>query len=123
MDNNKKLTDNLKLFRKGKNLTQGDVAEILNKDRSSIAKYESGKAVPPFNVLRLLSKLYDITIDELCGLTPVTTLSVRNEDEETTDPLSKFSKEEQIMIYKFKMMDDEKKKLFMEIFKDFLENE
>lgn len=126
MSNNTKLIENLKLYRRKFNLTQSDVAEIINKDRTSIAKYESGAAQPPFTVLRLMAKLYDITIDELCGIAPVAPLTVRSEDaadKSYNTLLSKFDKQEQLMILKFKMMDEEKKRDFMRVLTDYLKDE
>ena len=124
MDNKKTIAENIKLFRKQKLLTQSDIAEIIEKDRSTIAKYENGQAEPPFSVLRILSKLFDVTIDELCGIAPASALSVRSDDsEQDNDLLSNFTKEEQIIIYKLKVMDEEKKKTFMKIFKDFIKDE
>lgn len=120
--NNTKLTENLKSYRNLFNLTQSDVAEILNKDRSSIAKYENGQAVPPVSVLRMLAKIYDVTIDELCGLEP-TALTVKSDTaQEDDNPLAKFSKQEQLMILKFKAMDEDKKIEFMETLKEFLKD-
>ena len=60
MNNNSKISENLKKFRQQLKLTQGDVAGLINKDRSSIAKYESGAAQPSFAVLRSLAKLYGV---------------------------------------------------------------
>ncbi|MBQ8228176.1 MAG: helix-turn-helix transcriptional regulator [Clostridia bacterium] len=125
MSNNIKLTENLKAYRRKLNLTQSDVAEIINKDRTSIAKYESGAAQPPFSVLRLMAKLYDVTIDELCGIAPTSPLVVRSDDK-AQDPKStiieKCDKQEQLMILKFKLMDDDKKRDFMKILNEFLKD-
>ncbi|MBQ8783341.1 MAG: helix-turn-helix transcriptional regulator [Clostridia bacterium] len=125
MSNNIKLTENLKNYRRILKLTQSDVAEIINKDRTSIAKYESGAAQPPFSVLRLLAKLYDVTIDELCGIAPPAPLVVRSKDEPEkayNSLIEKFDKQEQLMILKFKMMDEEKKHDFMKILNEFLKD-
>ena len=101
MNKNLKISENLKKFRQQLKLTQGDVAEIIKKDRSSIAKYESGAAQPPFAVLRSLAKLYDVTIDELCGIEPIPTFVVRSEDNPDSayaSLISKFDKQEQLTI-------------------------
>ena len=58
MNSKNKLTDNLKRLRKDYSLTQDEVADIISKDRSSVAKYESGKALPPIDILKQLAKLY-----------------------------------------------------------------
>lgn len=116
------LSENLKNLRLRLNFTQSDIAEIIEKDRSSVAKYESGAALPPFNVLILFAKLYDVTIDELCGIENPTALTVRSNDEadEIYDKLlSGFDKQEQLMILKFKTMDKEKKQEFLKILEEF----
>ena len=106
-------------------LTQGDVADIIKKDRSSIAKYESGAVQPPFPVLRLLAKLYDVTIDEMCGIEPIPTFVFRSEDKPESayeTLMSKFDKQEQLTILKFKMMDEEHKRDFMRILRELIDD-
>ena len=125
MNKNLKISENLKKFRQQLKLTQGDVAEIIKKDRSSIAKYESGAAQPPFAVLRSLAKLYDVTIDELCGIEPIPTFVVRSEDKPESayaSLMSKFDKQEQLTNLKFKMMDDEQKRDFMKILRELIDD-
>ena len=65
--NNEILFRNLRNLRRSHRLTQEEVANLVGKDRSLIAKYESGKAVPPLNMLRLFAKLYNVTVEALCG--------------------------------------------------------
>lgn len=89
--NNEALFKNLRNLRISYNLTQDEVAKILGKDRSLIAKYESGKAVPPLDILRVLSKLYNVSVDRLCG---------EAEDEGETLVLNSDSvKDEKLMYY------------------------
>ena len=64
---NEILSQNLKMLRKNHKLTQIEVAELIGKERSLIAKYESGKAVPPLNILQSFAKLYNVSVDDLCG--------------------------------------------------------
>ncbi len=125
MDKNLKLAENLKKFRAQLELTQGDVAKLINKDRSSIAKYESGAAYPPFAVLRRLAKLYDVSMDELCGNAPAPVITLRSDDKPEkvySTLISKFDKQEQLTILKFKMMDDEKKQDFMRILRELIDD-
>lgn len=56
---------NLKKMRKVAKLTQEQVAERLNVSRQSVAKWESGEALPDIESCILLSKLYNVTLDEL----------------------------------------------------------
>ena len=56
---------NLKKMRKAAKLTQEQVAEKLNVSRQSVAKWESGETLPDIESCILLSKLYNVTLDEL----------------------------------------------------------
>lgn len=57
--------DNLKYLRCKAILTQEDVAFKLNVDRSTIAKWETGKSMPRADKLSLLAKLLNCSIDDL----------------------------------------------------------
>lgn len=48
-------------------MTQQDVADALSVSRSTYASYESGRRMPPLDVLMRLADLYSITLDELTG--------------------------------------------------------
>jgi len=54
-------------LRKQKNLTQENVAEILNVTRQTISNWELGQTVPDLEQAKELSKLYQISLDELVG--------------------------------------------------------
>ena len=58
---------NLKKLRKTARLTQEQVAEKLNVSRQSVAKWESGDALPDIDNCIMLSRLYNVTIDDLVG--------------------------------------------------------
>ena len=58
---------NLKKLRKSAKLTQEQVAEKLNVSRQSVAKWESGDALPDIDNCIMLAKLYNVTIDDLVG--------------------------------------------------------
>lgn len=110
--NNEALFKNLKNLRTSHKMTQDDIAEILGKDRSLIAKYESGKAVPPLDVLRVLAKLYNVSVDSLCGGVEGTddTL-VLNSDSQKKDNLIYYpdlTKAERDIIIKLRLLDEDK---------------
>ena len=54
-------------LRKQKNLTQENVAETLNVTRQTISNWELGQTVPDLEQSKALSKLYQISLDELVG--------------------------------------------------------
>ena len=55
----------LRFLRKGHNYTQDDLAKKLNISRQAVSKWETGTAIPDLEVLLKISKLYDITINDL----------------------------------------------------------
>lgn len=60
-----RLSDNIKLFRKKFNFTQEQLAETLNVKRSAIGSYEEGRATPPLEVLLKMTKVFEVSLDEL----------------------------------------------------------
>ena len=56
---------NLKRLRKMHQYTQENIAEKINVSRQSIAKWENGESTPDIDTLIKLSKLYNVTLDNL----------------------------------------------------------
>ena len=52
-------------LRKRKNLSQEEVAEILNVTRQTISKWETNQSTPDFDKIIPLCEMYDISADEL----------------------------------------------------------
>ena len=59
------LRDKLILLKKEKELTQADLAEILNVSRQAISRWEVGTSVPSMDNLSALSRLYNVSVDSL----------------------------------------------------------
>ena len=59
------LGEKIKLYREKKNMTQGEIADILGVKSATISKYESGTLEPNIKSLKKLSELYEVSIDEL----------------------------------------------------------
>lgn len=57
----------LKEFRKEKNITQEELANILNTTHSTISAYESGKTTILTAFAYEICKRYNISMDYLCG--------------------------------------------------------
>ena len=55
----------LKLLRKQRNLNQQKIAMDLNISRETISYYENGKRNPDIQMLKLLSKYFNVSIDFL----------------------------------------------------------
>lgn len=59
------LSARLRELRKQNGLTQQQVSQQLNIDRSTYSYYEIGKICPSINSIQVLCDFYDITVDEL----------------------------------------------------------
>lgn len=68
--------ERLKELRLRHKLKQSDLAEILNVDRTTIAKYEAGKHGPSSEVLFAMAEYFGVSTDYLLGFS----------DEETKKP-------------------------------------
>lgn len=64
-------SDNLKKFRQQKNLTQEQVAEILNINVHTVSRWECNTTLPDIAMLPQIAKLYCVTIDDLFKETAV----------------------------------------------------
>ena len=63
-----KYTEIIKQLREEKNLTQNDIANILNITRGLYAQYEIADKIIPLNHLNTLSNYFNVSIDYLLGL-------------------------------------------------------
>lgn len=52
-------------LRKDKNLTQEELGEQIGVTNKTVSRYENGNYLPPVEILQMLSKLYDVSINEL----------------------------------------------------------
>ena len=59
------LGKNIVRLRTQKNWSQGDLAEALEISRQSVSKWETDTSIPELDKLIKLSKLFDVTLDEL----------------------------------------------------------
>lgn len=60
-----KLGSNIRCLRKRNKLTQRELGEKLGLKHNTVADYESGANKPSISSLITMSKLFDVTIDEL----------------------------------------------------------
>ena len=64
----------LQRLRKNANLTQEDVATKLNITAQAVSKWENDVSAPDISILVELSDILGVTLDELLGKAPTTTL-------------------------------------------------
>ena len=59
--------ENILKFRKQKGMSQEELAAKLNVSRQSISLWETNQTVPQIDYLMELSKIFNVSLDELCG--------------------------------------------------------
>lgn len=64
---NTKLNVRIKDIRISNKMTQQQLADKINVNRTTLSGYESGRRIPSIDVLWKISDVFDITIDELVG--------------------------------------------------------
>lgn len=61
--------ERLKYLRTKKDLTQKDIANLLDVGITTISNYETGRNEPSYAKLTILAKYFNVTTDYLLGLT------------------------------------------------------
>lgn len=77
-----KMYQRLRDLREDKDMTQKQIAEILNDSQQHYQLYESGKREPPFYMIIKLAKFYKVSIDYIAGLTNSKGGLYKNNEEE-----------------------------------------
>ena len=62
------IAENIKAFRKSKDMTQEDVAELLGVSPQSVSKWERGDTFPDITLLPSLANLYNTSVDAIIGM-------------------------------------------------------
>ena len=70
-----KFSEKIEKLRKSKGMSQEDLAQKLNVTRQTISKWELNQTVPDMNKLIEISKIFDVSLDEL-----VNDVEINNED-------------------------------------------
>ena len=72
-------SEKLITLRKGRDLTQEQLAGQLNVSRQSISKWESGQVIPEVEKIVELSKVFNVTLDYLLKPSEIDELSVKTD--------------------------------------------
>ena len=59
------LGEKIKKYRESKNMTQGEIADILGVKAATISKYEAETLEPNIESLKRLADLFEVSVDEL----------------------------------------------------------
>ena len=63
-----KMYERIRALREDKDLSQSDIAKMLNISQSTYSRYENGNLDIPTEILISLSKYYDVSVDYILGL-------------------------------------------------------
>lgn len=67
---NKRIGQNLTLYRKRAGLTQAELAEKINYSDKSVSKWESGGGAPDIYILIQLAEIFGVTVNDLIAVEP-----------------------------------------------------
>ena len=81
-----------KLFRKRKNLTQLEAANMIGVKSYQLANYESNRSEPSIKVLIMMSKVYDVSVDNLLGNSNEFNQNIENFEMERKELFEKLKK-------------------------------
>ncbi len=65
------LGENIKRLRREKGITQENLAEYLSVSFQSVSRWERGESFPDITLLPLISKFFDVSVDEVLGINEV----------------------------------------------------
>jgi len=69
-----KLGERLAKLREEHGMTQEELAKALKTDQSRVSSYENGRIRISVEVLKKLTRIFDVSADELLGLEPLTSV-------------------------------------------------
>lgn len=105
----------LRMLRKQTGVTQKEIAQSLNIDRSTYAYYETDKTNPDLNTLRRMANIFHVSTDYLLGIDMPSahTASVRDRGPEVSTvsegTLSALPEDERVFILLYRQLDTEQK--------------
>ena len=67
--------EKLQTLRKGRGMTQEELAEAIFVSRTAVSKWESGRGYPSIDSLKALAAFFSITVDELLSTNEVLTIA------------------------------------------------
>lgn len=75
----------IRSLRKERNITQKKLGELLDVTEGTVSKYEANIMTPPFETLRSITSIFNVSMDTLCGMKHQGTLSTHGLTEAQTE--------------------------------------
>ena len=115
----------LRKYREKMELTQKQLAEVLNIDRSTYSYYETGKSVPPVETLIKLARIFNTTVDNLLGYEHEDGEAVNDDTtvyNKSRENFALLSEEEQSIIMKYRQLSPEEQAKLNKIINSSIDN-
>lgn len=106
-------------LRKEKNLTQEELGEEIGVTNKTVSRWENGNYLPPVEILQILSKKYDVSINEILSGERLDDEKFKTKAEENISTAlenSTFDLKEKKMVFEKKWLNDHMLELISEIF-------
>lgn len=107
---------NLTKYRKMCGFTQQQIADMLNLNRTTYTKYETGVSEPSFEILKKIVSIYGVDVNVILGEDTF--------EKNLTDfimPMYNLTKEEQELVGVFRMFNREEKDKLLKVLKEMKE--
>ena len=75
----------IKTLRKERKITQKKLGEMLGVSEGTVSKYEANVSLPPFETMRSIASIFNVSMDTLCGMKHQGTLSIHGLTETQTE--------------------------------------
>lgn len=119
----------LKEYRIKCGFSQQQVADVLNMHRSTYSYYESGKTEPSLENIRLLARMFGVSLDELLEMegSVATAIGVgdRGYDdefaylrEESVNRVGDLTRDEKTLILRFRLMTDKQRRELLQVLRN-----
>ncbi len=78
---------NLCTLRKQRKMSQQQLADLLHITDGMVSKYETNFSEPPYETLRSIASIFNVSMDDLCGMKRQGTVSTHGLSESQTETL------------------------------------
>lgn len=108
------LSEQLKIIRKANKFTQQGLADAIGIERSTYASYETGRNKPDVILLSKIAKVFGVSSDyileiDTTALLNVEDIPVQYKKKSGNQLVSTLSKEEKVVLAKYRLLSDSKK--------------
>lgn len=77
----------IRKLRTERKITQKQLADRLGVSEATVCKYENNTSTPPFETLRSIASIFNVSMDTLCGMKHQGSLSTHGLTEEQTETI------------------------------------